>query len=269
MKSTVARSISATFALTLLSASLAAGQSAEKILETAQERYEKRMKGVDNYTIVQDVMGFQVSTYFEKQMVDGRPMFVVKERYGGGEQEDFSEMYHDFMKIADRAKVERKEKVGGFESHVLTIEDFSGLDFAADEEFKPKKGTFYLDTGDYMLRKMVIEGTLENEGRQAPVTMEALFLDYRDVDGVLHPFRTQMNMTGLAAGMSEKDMEEARKSLKELREQMAEMPEDQRAMMQKMMGSQIERLEEMVNSGNFEMTIEVKELRVNQGPPQN
>ncbi len=46
------------------------------------------------------------------------------------------------------------------------------------------------------------------------------------------------------------------------------MPESQRKMMESMVGGQIEKLEEMVNSGNLDFTLAVKELRVNSGPPE-
>jgi hypothetical protein len=48
---------------------------------------------------------------------------------------------------------------------------------------------------------------------------------------------------------------------------MAKMDEAQRKMMESMMKGQIERLEKMVESGEMNITITVKELRVNSGPP--
>jgi hypothetical protein len=46
------------------------------------------------------------------------------------------------------------------------------------------------------------------------------------------------------------------------------MPEAQRAMMEGMLGAQIERLEGMLGGdGSMEMTITVREVKVNQGPP--
>ncbi len=49
---------------------------------------------------------------------------------------------------------------------------------------------------------------------------------------------------------------------------MAEMPESQRQMMESMMKGQLEQLEKMVESGKMEITTQVKELKVNTGPPQ-
>jgi hypothetical protein len=41
--------------LLLTCAHPASGQSARQVLESAAERYEQRMQGIENYTLVQDV----------------------------------------------------------------------------------------------------------------------------------------------------------------------------------------------------------------------
>ncbi len=258
--------------LTLASAVPAGAQSAEGVLKTAMERFEKRMAGIDNYTIVQEVMGVEVTSYYEKQIVGGRPVLVLKDTYGGGEQ-DMSEYYHGFMEVADRARLEGTEIVDGNRCHVVLIEDFSGIDFGRgtpdeEDDFTPKIGRFLLDTDDYVIRKIYFEGDLEHEGQSRPVTMELALQDYREVGGMLHPFRTEMMISGLAAGLSDEELEEARKSLEELKQRMAEMPESQRKMMESMMKGQLEQLEQMVNSGSMQITTEVKEVRVNAGPPE-
>ena len=118
---------------------------------------------------------------------------------------------------------------------------------------------------------MIMDGVMERDGEKAPVKLDAYFEDYREIDGMLHPFVMRMNMSGLegVSGMSEEDIAEARKNLDEMKKQLAEMPESQRAMVEKMMASQMENMEKMLNQGSMEVTINVKELRVNQGPPEN
>lgn len=70
-----------------------------------------------------------------------------------------------------------------------------------------------------------------------------------------------------ASGMSEEDAAEARQKLAEMKAQMENMSEEQREMMERLMGPQMENLEKMVGSGTFEMTLTVKDLKVNKGPP--
>ncbi len=53
-----------------------------------------------------------------------------------------------------------------------------------------------------------------------------------------------------------------------MKKQMEEMPESQRKMMESMMEGKLEQLEQIVNSGSMKIETEVKELRVNAGPPE-
>ena len=214
-------------------------------------------------------MGFETTLYFEKQMVDGEPVFVMSNEYGTGSDNDMSEMYQDFVKYAERAKYEGKAEVDGHETYVLFIDDFTGMLERDDQEddFMPKKGTIYLDVGKYILRRMEMDGIMEADGKESPVHADMHFEDYREVGGMLHPFRTRMEMSGIMSGMSEEDMEEARRSLADMRKQLNEMPESQRKMIEGMMKGQMDKLEEMVSSGTMQITIEVVELRVNEGPP--
>lgn len=249
-------------------ASVATAQNAQEIIQAAIDRYEQRMSGVENYTIVQEVMGFESSSYYEKRTVDGRSVFKLVDTYGGESQDDMGEMYEGFMEVADRARYSGKEDVAGDETYVLSVDDFSGLALQdQNDNFKPKKGIFYLDTSDYIIRRIVMEGVVERDGQQYPATADMRFEDYRTVDGMVHPFLINMSVTGVNSGLSDEEMAQAREDLAKLRKQMEEMPESQRKMMESMMGPQIDKLEKMVESGNIDLSISVKELRVNQGPP--
>jgi hypothetical protein len=255
--------------MTLMQPVSAVAQDAEEIINAAIERYEQRMAGVENYTLVQEVMGFETTSYYEKQTVDGRTMYQMVGAYTDDSQDNMGEMYNGFLEVAGRAKFSGNEKVEGHDTYVLAVDDFSGLSFySEDDDFKPKKGLFYLDTSEYVIRRIEMEGTVERDGKSQPATADMYFEDYRSVEGMLHPFLIQMNISGVTSGMSEEEVEKARKDLEEMRKQMDEMSESQRKMMESMMGPQIEKLEEMLNSGSIEMSVAVKELRVNQGPPK-
>ena len=247
-------------------ASPAPAQSAREVLETAVERQQKRLAGIETVTIVQEVMGYEVTNELEKRMVDGRPILVLKGT--GEESDDFGIDYSEFMEAADYAKLAGTETIDGVSCHVVRVDDMSQLAWdpemgEGDADFTPKTATLYMDRDDYLVRKMVVEGEGHRDGRTIPVTMTMMLSDYREVDGWIHPFLTEMTITGMAGGMSEEDMAKARESLEEMKKQMEEMSPEQREMMEKMMKGQMERLEEMVNSGEMNMTVKVKELRVN------
>jgi hypothetical protein len=64
--------------------------------------------------------------------------------------------------------------------------------------------------------------------------------------------------------------DETRKQYEEMKQKMAELPEDQRKMMESMMKGQMEQFEQMLSKdGPMSIEVTVKELRVNSGPPQS
>ena len=55
-------------AFTAFSGGTAAAQSPAEIVEAMLSEYEERIAGVENYTMVKAVMGFESVTYYEKEM---------------------------------------------------------------------------------------------------------------------------------------------------------------------------------------------------------
>ena len=277
--------ISTVAAMLLVGTAPLAAQSAEEILQTAMTRYQERMQGVENYTVVQEVMGTQSTVYFEKETVDGVSGWQPRMIKAGGQsipveqgssESAWNTPYQQFPELAQRARYDGTEAVGGEQTYMITIDDFRGLDFAppasgdGNAEFTPERMTMYIDTDNYVLRRMNVEGETSADGRTVPVTMTMTFDDYRTTDGMLHPWTTTMVMDGMmeASGMSAEEQEKAREQLAEMEKQMAEMPAAQRQMMERMMGGQMQKLREMVETGSMEVTTQVKDVQVNQGPPQ-
>ncbi|MEJ2319624.1 MAG: hypothetical protein P8Y10_11615 [Gemmatimonadales bacterium] len=255
-------------AVVLALPSVATAQSAEEILMTSLEEYEQRMEGIDNYTIVQETMGFETELTFLRTEVEGRTVFVPKgqDAASGG----VSNFYRMYPKIAERAELQGTEPVDGERCFVVAINDFSGLDLNQEMamgdqgSFTPKTGLLYVDTDDHLIRKMEMEGEITRDGQTSPMTAVTLLSDYRDVEGMLHPYSMQITATGLAAGMSEEEAAEARKNLAEMEERLEGMDASQRAMVERMMGGQMANLRKMLESGQFEITVVTKEVRVNE-----
>lgn len=249
----------------------ATAQSAGEVVDEALERFEERMEGVRNYTVVQTVMGFESTTTFERRTVDGHAVFVPRETEGSEATDPTPQGYQTMLtELGRRATHDGTEPVDGRASHVLTLEDFSGDAFGdlappeAEGEWSPDRLRFYVDRDELLPRKLVMEGTVTDEGRQRPVTLTALFRDYREVDGVVHPFRTEVRTEGLAPAMSDEERAQMEASMAELKEKMEEMTPEQRQMMEEMMGGQLEKMEEMLGSGALDFTVEVQEIRVNE-----
>lgn len=256
-----------------------AGQSAGEIMRRALDAQVERLAGIENVTITQEVMGMETSMYMEKREADGIPfLFPVSVTVGGMTnaipedmaQSDWSNPFQD--EWVERARLVGEESVDGHQAHVLAIEDFSGLEMpsvpGAGEsagDLQPTSVRFWLDKDNYVTRKVVMdmEGT-GPDGAPSQVHMEMFLEDYREVDGYLHPFVTRTITQGMMEAM-DMDPEEVRAQLAQLRAQLDNVPDAQRAMVEGMLGSQIERLEGMLEGGSMEVTITVREIKVNQG----
>lgn len=257
-----------------------AAQEAQEILEEARDRYRSQIEGVDNYVVIQTVMGSETTTYYEKQMVDGQPTFVLKDLRSqgmldpedGDMQRQLASPYRLYTQLGERASLAGTETVDGESCYVLEVSqlgetDVEALGGSSSDRWTPKSLTVHMDTDEYVVRKFRLEGSFTQGGESQPASFTAHLRDYRTVEGLTHPFHMEVSTEGFGAGMSAEERAQMQKSFQQMQEKMAEMPPQQRKMMKKMMGGKIEKMMEMISSGALGFTTEVQELRVNEGPP--
>lgn len=263
----------------------AVGQSAADILNRTLETYEHRMEGIDNYTLVQEVMGMESVMYFEKEIAGGRPVVHLKHltvagrsmNTAGDAEKGWDQFYAMVPEFASHAHYLGRDEVQGFPVHVVEVRDLHELDFIDvpqpdDAEFRWDTAKLFIDSDLWVVRRAEIAGQVTKNGQSHDVTSVTDLKDYRDVHGMLHPFLVTVQMQGLGAavGASDADVAEARKQLDEMKKQIDQMPEAQRAMMEQMLRQQTAAMEQMLGGGGGNgMTVEmrVKRLDVNTGPP--
>lgn len=259
----------------LLAAAPLSAQSATEVFERMLAEHDRRAESIDNYTVVQEAMGQPVTIYFEKEMSRGHAVFRVRDtrvagaRAGGAPDADsYGDLWDHLPELMERASYAGRETVDGHAVHVVTIDDLASTAFAkrlarGTGDFQPRRGTFFVDTERWVPRRMVFEGRLTVNGKPADVTMHMDMQDYRDVDGLLQPFRTLVRIEGLGGAVDP----EMRKQYEEMKTRLAEMPEAQRAMAERMMKGQLEQMEKMMgDDGAMNVEIVVREVRVNAGP---
>lgn len=242
----------------------APAQSGEELLTEAMERYEERAAGIDNYTVVQEIMGTETRERFVKTEMNGHPIFLPE----GTDTEEMEDVnpWAMFPRLVDRARVQGTETVNGVRTHVLVIEDLEGLGLSdavpqsqGSGEFAPETMTMYLGADDYLIHRMRLTGSMQMGGNASEVTLVANMKDYRQVEGFYHPFLMEARLEGLTAALPP----EQRQKLQQMQEQLESMPPQQREQMKKMLGPQLEAL----SSGQMEFTVTVKDLQVNTPSP--
>lgn len=278
MRRTLPALASALFLATSLPQGVAA-QSVSDIVDQMYASYERQAANVDNYTVVQSVMGFETTSYFVKETVDGHPIFRLQGGSSGNDNFNFSlggddtglgDVYAIGPELIEHARYAGREQVGDGTAHVLAIDDLSQVSLGQqptpdDMDFTAKTGRIYVDTDMLIPRRLEFTGDAQTPNGTHPVTVTIDMQDIRDVSGLLIPYRTAMQISGLQA-MIDPEMQA---QLREMEEQLAALPPDQREMMERMLGQQLEQLRKMAAGGGDMMSIDVtvSDVRVNSGPP--
>lgn len=266
-------------ALVLIVAAPAAmrAQSGADILDRVLMEYERRTAGIDNYTLIQETMGVETVSYFERVEVDGRSVFRLRRAGAAGvmvtetESEDagFDEFYAVLPQMMGHAVYDRRDAVDGHAVHVVVVNDLEEIDFGpgsagGDSDFQAERGTFFIDADEWVVRRMVFEGKMMAQGEFHDVTSTADFRDFREVGGMPYPFQMVVSMQGLGEAMGP----EVRAQLEEMKQQLDELPPAQRKMMEEMIRSQLSQFDTMVGEeGAMTVEIRVVDLKVNSGPP--
>lgn len=206
--------------------------------------------------------------------------FGASAEVGDGRAEA-ADAVHDMKQFAARARLDGTEKVAASgknpgmkrEAYRIVADGLSDIKLdqpEGDATFTLDKATLWIDTEQYVPLRLLMEGTVESKGKTSPMTIEKRDLDYAPA-GPLYESRQQVyTLGGMMAGMSEKDrkdMEKAKKELEKAKQQLAGLPEDQRKMVMKMMGSKMEQMEQMASGGDITSITDVVSIAVNEGPP--
>jgi len=119
-----------------------------------------------------------------------------------------------------------------------------------------------IDNDEHVIVEHRIEGTMIAEGDAHPFFIEVENSDFRQVAGcdLYKPYRRTMRMGGMLNDEQMAEINEARAQLAEFEAQLAAMPPAQRAMMENMMGGQMDMIRNMANGGAIEHVQELQEI---------
>ncbi len=193
------------------------------------------------------------------------------------------DVYEVLRAAGPSLRVTGSEEIDGNDTWVLEVVDLAGLDLPDAKEFDPTGITLHMDKALYVVRRAVVAGDLKIDGKTTPISMETRLEDYREVDGFLYPFRTVSLIRGMQATVSDKNRAELaqltpflEQQMKGMEQQLAQIPPEQRAMIEQLMRQRmpqvqqsLKQLEAMAAPEPTEITVEVIELRVNQGRPES
>jgi len=188
---------------------------------------------------------------------------------GGGAQDALEEArgMDDFARMAHLVGT---ETVNGRDAFLLRADDVNNRQRVGEQEFTINTASFWIDTADYVVLKMKIDGIAESDGETRAMTIEKIDSDFRTVAGtsMYQPFMQKARIAGIMTPEEEAEMKEAAAQLADLDAQIRGMPPSQQAMIEKIMGAKMETLRSIVNGDGIVATTEVHAIRANlDGPP--
>lgn len=126
--------------------------------------------------------------------------------------------------------------------------------------------TLWIDAEQHVPLQMRFAATAEQDGESKPVTIERRQTDWRGVAGADSMFESHRQVMSIG-GWADMGPEaaEAQAQLAELEEQLANAPANQRAMIERMLGPQLEMIRGMAEGGAIEIETTVRNIMPN--PP--
>jgi len=260
----------AVLALACAATSSLAAQTVEEIVHGMYDSYERQSEGVDNYRIVQAMMGFEATSYFEKEIVNGHPVFRMRDSDMGGlsfslgdEDVGVGDLFLWGDQLIEHGRYVGSEQMGASRVHVLAVDDLTQLRVARpttpeDLEFEPKSARIYVDAALMVPRRMEYTGDARTDAGPAEVTVQVDMENYLPIEGLLIPYRTVVNIAGLGAAIDP----EMRAEFEEMQRQLDALPPDEREMMERMLGPQMDQIRQMMEGGGDSMTLEITVLDV-------
>lgn len=249
--------------------------TAQAVLQNMVDAYEQRTATISDYTVVSDAF----TSYHKKYTDNGRTLFKSTTQLNTmgnpmvgtmTTQMGTDNPYRMQALLAEHVTYAGTHVIDGKTAHVLELTDFTAF---ADTE-QPNQGTpkyvrYAIDADDWVLLEIEMQMETLVDGTHQTVNPHIRFEDYRTVDGLLYPFRTIVEMRGMAVdtSISSEQIAEARAAIASIDERLKDLPETQRKQMKAMMKPQVERFEQMIanSSEGLTMTYTVTDIQVNTG----
>ncbi len=250
---------------------------AAEILELVRQQYEQSIRNIDDYTVITE----DFTARYKKVFDNGRPYFVSQVETEGfwgsissmgmhtASPMDDSDFFTPemFTVLKENARYLGTETVDGLNAHVILFDEMRMIAEVHDDLEDPvDELRLYFDDEHWVLRQMTFTAheTLD-DGTVQTIEPRLLMTDYRNIEGMMIPFKTIINIGGFSDYMSDAEREEAVQALAEMERELAQMPDEQREMIEQMMSGQLDQLRQMLEDDTIEFIHEIKEVKVNTG----
>lgn len=234
-----------------------------------QQITEVRLGNVNTVKIVSrsdmPMMEDEVSSVMVKQMRDGRSVLVPQEDIDSDHEVVggmFDGSIEEMIRGAESIEHDRYEGKDVYRIHISDrdlLNDFMEQDVDLEEDIIMERAVLILDRNELLPLNMQFFAS-EEIGFSVTICAE----DYREHNGLPISHKIHFSMEGIDNLISDEDREEARMMLEQFEEQLAQMPEAQRDMIERQMAGQMEQFKAMLEGDEMgDFTITVVSVEVN------
>ncbi|MDZ7757036.1 hypothetical protein [Rhodohalobacter sp.] len=249
--------------------------SADRLAEEMINKYEESLSQIETLSMTIQVnegglIPDMTTRYVKKTNENGTPYLDLENE--DDMEMDFSAMAGSVDQMVDLirgAESISEEKINGVDTYKIYVNDselLKSLDQGEmemeDTEIEFDSATFWIETGSMNVRKIFMEQTVDGEKN---MNVEMNLDDYRDFSGYPVAMSMTMKIGGMSSQFSEEEIAEAREAMREMEKQLSQMPEAQRAAIERQIKPQMEQFERMLESDEgMTMNISVKDVKVNE-----
>ncbi len=178
---------------------------------------------------------------------------------------DAQSMADEWAQFQARAKLVGTDKVDGLKAYHLRASGMDNVQPLDDGEIRFDTMAIWIDAKEYVPLRMTMSGTMTSEGQTRPVNIERDIRDYRQVPNsrMYESYSSTMRIGGMLSEADQAEMARAAEEMAEFEEELANMSAEQRAMVEQMMGPQLETMRQMASGGGFQMQTVVHAIDIN------
>ncbi len=240
-------------------------QDVNTVVDGMRSVYQKQLEHVNTYIVETN----QYKTYVKKVSKDGEATYTMKTDMKNGGTSPLSANTPasaspygvDFDALRKHATHEGTATVDGSTVDVLRVDEPQKVMKSRKQiSGSLNRARYLIDRKRHVPVRVIVKAQQKGRGEEPRTSTITVDLkDYRDVDGLVYPHRTEITYD---LGMSE----EQKQQMKQAIERIKNMPEKQREKMKKMMGSNFEKLQRMMS--DEPIVINVTQLKVNVDLPE-
>ena len=210
----IARTLVPTLLLALIPAGAARAQSVREVVEGMYAAAERQAVGVQDYTLTQLVMGVETFSYFEKEVLDGHPVFRLQMSDGAGfslslagEDYGLGDVFLYGPRLIEHGRYAGTEQIGNFSVHVIAVDDAAALEItspsgAGSAEFAAKSVSLYVDATMMVPRRIVLVGESTTAVGPAELAIQIDMESFLPIESLWVPFKTTLSVAGATVDLT-------------------------------------------------------------------